>query len=103
VRLGRLQDAGTGDGLSRCAVWWPVRTLGGYGACSNFNAAKPAPPLVTSCGYGNAFTVHGHDQVSAWSSRISVADLKSFRHPQLCLLCGVTKESASGNANGRKT
>ena len=35
-------------------------------------------PLAMECGCVNACTIHGHDHARAWSSRIPVADLKSF-------------------------
>jgi hypothetical protein len=34
--------------------------------------------LAMSCGCASACTIHGHDHARAWSSRLPVADLKSF-------------------------
>jgi predicted amidohydrolase YtcJ len=60
--------------------WSPVRTFGGYGAWGNPGAGKQASQreLAMSCGCANACAVHGHDHALAWSSRLPVADLKSF-------------------------
>jgi predicted amidohydrolase YtcJ len=61
--------------------WSPVRTFGGYGAWGDAStAAKSASArrLAMSCGCANACAVHGHDHAVAWSSRLPVADLKSF-------------------------
>jgi hypothetical protein len=61
--------------------WSPVRTFGGYGAWGDAStAAKSAPArrLAMSCGCANACAVHGHDHAFAWSSRLPIADLKSF-------------------------
>jgi predicted amidohydrolase YtcJ len=60
--------------------WSPVRTFGGYGAWGNPSAAKSASAhkLTMNCGCANACAVHGHDHAVAWSSRLPIADLKSF-------------------------
>jgi hypothetical protein len=61
--------------------WSPVRTFGGYGAWADPRAtAKPAPAhrLAMSCDCANACAVHGHNHALAWSSRLPIADLKSF-------------------------
>jgi predicted amidohydrolase YtcJ len=61
--------------------WSPVRTFGGYGAWGDAStAAKSASArrLAMSCGCANACAVHGHDHAFAWSSRLPIADLKSF-------------------------
>jgi predicted amidohydrolase YtcJ len=61
--------------------WSPVRTFGGYSAWGDAStAAKSAPArrLAMSCGCANACAVHGHDHAFAWSSRLPIADLKSF-------------------------
>jgi predicted amidohydrolase YtcJ len=60
--------------------WSPVRTFGGYGAWGDANAAKSASAqrFVMSCGCANACAVHGHNHALAWSSRLPIADLKSF-------------------------
>jgi predicted amidohydrolase YtcJ len=79
---------GTGDFASHEEVkvppampdWSPVRTFGGYGAWGDANSAKSASArsLAMSCGCGNACAVHGHYHAAAWSSRLPIADLKSF-------------------------
>ncbi len=61
--------------------WSPVRRFGGYGAWGN--AERPAVaarniPVVARCGCATACGVHGHDHATAWSSRLPIADLKSF-------------------------
>jgi predicted amidohydrolase YtcJ len=60
--------------------WSPVRTFGGYGAWRDPNASKTpsAYTFAMGCGCGNACAVHGHNHARAWSSRLPIADLKSF-------------------------
>ena len=60
--------------------WSPVRTFGGYGAWRDPNAAKSASAhtFAMSCGCANSCAVHGHNHALAWSSRLPIADLKSF-------------------------
>jgi predicted amidohydrolase YtcJ len=65
--------------------WSPVRSFGGYGAWGDAkNTGKNADKsvlgqrLAMSCGCANACNVHGHDHAAAWSSRLPIADLKSF-------------------------
>jgi predicted amidohydrolase YtcJ len=60
--------------------WSPVRTFGGYGAWGDPNTSKSASAhrFAMSCSCANVCAVHGHDHASAWSSRLPIADLKSF-------------------------
>jgi predicted amidohydrolase YtcJ len=62
--------------------WSPVRRFGGYGAWGDtkFAAGKSAvhQRLALSCGCAHSCAVHGHDHAAAWSSRLPIADLKSF-------------------------
>jgi len=61
--------------------WSPVRTFGGYAAWGDPKAAgRPAVlrKAALSCGCANACDVHRHDHASAWSSKLPIADLKSF-------------------------
>jgi predicted amidohydrolase YtcJ len=61
--------------------WSPVRTFGGYGAWADSKAAggsASAHKFAMNCGCANACSVHGHDHATAWSSRLPIADLKSF-------------------------
>jgi predicted amidohydrolase YtcJ len=61
--------------------WSPVRTFGGYGAWADPKSAAgsaPAHKFAMSCGCANACAVHGHNHALAWSSRLPIADLKSF-------------------------
>ena len=61
--------------------WSPVRTFGGYAAWGDPKAAgqqKLQRTLASSCGCAHACTIHGHDHATAWSSKLPIADLKSF-------------------------
>jgi predicted amidohydrolase YtcJ len=61
--------------------WSPVRVFGGYAAwVDSKRATEPAlrRELAMSCGCAQACNVHGHDHANAWSSRLPIADLKSF-------------------------
>ena len=61
--------------------WSPVRTFGGYAAWGDPKAAGRSAVLrkaALSCGCVNSCGVHGHDHASAWSSKLPIADLKSF-------------------------
>jgi predicted amidohydrolase YtcJ len=60
--------------------WSPVRTFGGYGAWAapDANGQVVAQKMAMSCGCANSCGVHGHDHATAWSSRLPIADLKSF-------------------------
>jgi predicted amidohydrolase YtcJ len=60
--------------------WSPVRTFGGYGAWGA-SSEKPAAThqrLATLCNCASACNVHGHNHATVWSSRLPIADLKSF-------------------------
>jgi Amidohydrolase family len=61
--------------------WSPVRTFGGYAAWGDpGRAGQPAlhRKLALSCGCANTCGIHGHDHAVALSSRLPIADLKSF-------------------------
>ena len=61
--------------------WSPVRKFGGYAAWGEPQGAGQAALLrkaASSCGCARQCTVHGHDHATAWSSKLPVADLKSF-------------------------
>lgn len=61
--------------------WSPVREFGGYGAWADpasSGRAAVQQRAAASCGCTNACTVHGHDHATAWSSKLPIADLKSF-------------------------
>jgi len=61
--------------------WSPVRRFGGYAAWADPKGAGQAAErraLSMSCGCAHACTIHGHDHATAWSTRLPVADLKSF-------------------------
>jgi predicted amidohydrolase YtcJ len=59
--------------------WSPVRTFGGFAAWGDASA-KPATyqRLAALCNCASACSVHGHNHATAWSSRLPIADLKSF-------------------------
>jgi predicted amidohydrolase YtcJ len=61
--------------------WSPVRTFGGYAAWADSKRAQePAlrRKLAMSCDCAHACNVHGHDHASVRSSKLPIADLKSF-------------------------
>jgi predicted amidohydrolase YtcJ len=61
--------------------WSPVRAFGGYaGWADSKRAAQPAlrRTLAMSCGCAHACNIHGHDHANSWSSKLPIADLKSF-------------------------
>jgi predicted amidohydrolase YtcJ len=61
--------------------WSPVRSFGGYGAwaeAKNGNKSELGRKLAMSCACASACNIHGHDHAAAWSSRLPIADLKSF-------------------------
>ena len=61
--------------------WSPVRRFGGYG---NWGEQEGAPLQATlrqaaaACACANDCNVHGHSHATAWSSKLPIADLKSF-------------------------
>jgi len=59
--------------------WSPVRTFGGYRAWGA-SSDKPATHqrLARLCNCASVCNVHGHNHATAWSSRLPIADLKSF-------------------------
>ncbi len=60
--------------------WSPVRTFGGYGAWGETGKAGKALAMkaAQSCSCANQCNVHGHSHATAWSSKLPIADLKSF-------------------------
>jgi predicted amidohydrolase YtcJ len=61
--------------------WSPVRKFGGYAAWGEpKGAGQPAllRKAASSCFCANQCTIHGHDHATAWSSKLPIADLKSF-------------------------
>lgn len=61
--------------------WSPVRSFGGYGAWGDASSAGKSnlgQRLAMSCTCANVCNIHGHDHAVAWSSRLPIADLKSF-------------------------
>ena len=61
--------------------WSPVRTFGGYAARAEPQDAQQGALLrkaAQACGCAQSCGVHGHDHATAWSSKLPIADLKSF-------------------------
>jgi predicted amidohydrolase YtcJ len=61
--------------------WSPVRRFGGYAAWGDAGNVKElalAMKAAHTCGCANQCNVHGHDHAAAWSSKLPIADLKSF-------------------------
>jgi len=61
--------------------WSPVRTFGGYASWGNrAQPTREAPSRKTTmaCGCAHHCGVHGHDHITAWSSKLPIADLKGF-------------------------
>ncbi|CAH1657325.1 Exoenzymes regulatory protein AepA precursor [Hyphomicrobiales bacterium] len=61
--------------------WSPVRTFKGYAAWgepegAGKNSLRRA--ALNNCGCASSCNVHGHDHAGAWSSKLPVADLRSF-------------------------
>ncbi len=60
--------------------WSPVRRFGGYGAWGSQEGAplNNAARIAAACACANDCNVHGHQHATAWSSKLPIADLKSF-------------------------
>jgi predicted amidohydrolase YtcJ len=60
--------------------WSPVRHFGGYAAWgeNKMDSAAVRQMAMQSCGCAHACGIHGHDHATAWSSKLPIADLKSF-------------------------
>ncbi|OAK56796.1 amidohydrolase [Variovorax paradoxus] len=62
--------------------WSPARTFGGYAGWADKKEGAPLQKVLrnaaVSCGCANNCNVHGHGHATAWSSKLPVADLKSF-------------------------
>jgi hypothetical protein len=61
-------------------AWSPVRTYGGYAAWGDKATAMKSAGVqrAAACGCVNNCNIHGHGHERAWSSRLPIADLKSF-------------------------
>jgi predicted amidohydrolase YtcJ len=78
--------AGSFTGLDEAPVppampdWSPVRRYGGYAGWGEDKAGAAAvrQMAVQSCSCVHACGIHGHDHATAWSSKLPIADLKSF-------------------------
>ena len=58
--------------------WSPVNRYGGYGAWAAQGQAQARVAAPAACGCAHACGIHGHDHATAWSSKLPIADLKSF-------------------------
>jgi predicted amidohydrolase YtcJ len=61
--------------------WSPVRAFGGYAAWAEPEGAGCGAlqrKAAAACGCANSCNVHGHAHATAWSSKLPIADLKSF-------------------------
>lgn len=61
--------------------WSPVRSFGGYAAWGDLNVAgQPAMQrrMAARCGCANSCNIHGHNHATAGSSKLPIADLRSF-------------------------
>jgi len=61
--------------------WSPARTFGGYAGWADAEGAplqKAMRHAAMSCGCANNCNVHGHQHATAWSSKLPIADLRSF-------------------------
>ena len=61
--------------------WSPVRSFGGYAAWADSEGAGQTALLdraAASCSCSHQCQIHGHHHATAWSSRLPIADLKSF-------------------------
>jgi len=60
--------------------WSPVRKFGGYGAWGDQEGAplQNAARMAAACACSSNCNVHGHQHANAWTSKLPIADLKSF-------------------------
>jgi hypothetical protein len=61
--------------------WSPVRQFGGFAAWGEQKGAGARglrANVTMRCGCANHCNVHGHEHATAWSSKLPIADLKSF-------------------------
>ena len=59
--------------------WSPVRAFGGYAAWSAASRQTSFQrTMAAACSCANSCNVHGHAHATSWSSKLPIADLKSF-------------------------
>ena len=61
--------------------WSPVRRFGGYAASGDLEGAEGLAlqrKLAMSCGGAHSCGVRGHNDATAWSTRLPISDLKGF-------------------------
>lgn len=84
---GRFASLDEGAPPPAMPDWSPARTFGGYAGWADtqgVHGAEGAPMqkvmrnAAASCGCANNCNVHGHSHATAWSSKLPIADLKSF-------------------------
>jgi hypothetical protein len=73
---GRFSDLDEAPIPAAMPDWSPVNRYGGYGAWAAKDQARVAAPAACACTH--ACGIHGHDHATAWSSKLPIADLKSF-------------------------
>jgi predicted amidohydrolase YtcJ len=66
--------------------WSPVRSYGGYAAWAD-PKADGRRKLAMSCACANTCNIHAHDHATAWSSKLPIADLRSFWGAFGCSCC----------------
>ncbi|WP_431122290.1 amidohydrolase [Variovorax paradoxus] len=78
---GPFQSHDEGAPPPAMPAWSPVRSFGGYGGWGDAEGAplqKAMRHAAMSCACANNCSVHGHQHATAWSSKLPIADLKSF-------------------------
>ncbi|MGJ3699384.1 amidohydrolase [Variovorax sp. AFSI2.2] len=78
---GPLQSHDEGAPPPAMPDWSPVRSFGGYAGWGDAEGAplqKAMRHAAMSCACANNCSVHGHQHATAWSSKLPIADLKSF-------------------------
>lgn len=58
--------------------WSPVRRFGGFAAWADTEQQALQRRAETACACASQCDVHGHAHATAWSSKLPIADLKSF-------------------------
>jgi predicted amidohydrolase YtcJ len=75
---GRFADQDEGSLPPAMPDWSPVNRYGGYGAWAANGQTQARIAAPAACGCTHACGIHGHDHATAWSSKLPIADLKSF-------------------------
>ena len=75
---GRFASLDEGSLPPAMPDWSPVNRYGGYGAWAAHGQTQARVAAPAACGCAHACGIHGHDHATAWSSKLPIADLKSF-------------------------